>query len=245
MLDAIIEINQFTVKYGSVKAIEDINLYLQEGEIVTVIGPNGAGKTTLLNALMGMIPSSGSVLLNGSPLKKHTVTKMVANRICLVPETRELFGAMSVEDNLSLGNFYRWKMGERNQSQLMDEVFKIFPILQERRRQFADTLSGGERQMLAIGRALMSKPKVLLLDEPSLGLAPKIVYEVLQKVSQLRDNGISIMLVEQNARGALKIADRGYVLEMGKIVLEDKASNLLENQKIIDSYLGIGKSLEY
>jgi len=239
----ILQIKQFSVAYGSIKAVEEINLHLQEGEIITVIGPNGAGKTTLLNALMGMIPSTGSVLFQGEALKQHTVARMVANGVCLVPETRELFGVMSVEDNLALGNFHRWKMGERDQRQLMDEVFQIFPLLRERHRQLADTLSGGERQMLAIGRALMSKPKVLLLDEPSLGLAPKIVYEVLQKVSQLRHSGISILLVEQNARGALKIADRGYVLEMGKIVLEDKASNLLENQKIIDSYLGVGKSL--
>ena len=243
MSTPIIQINQFTVAYGSIKAVEELNLKLEEGEIITVIGPNGAVKTTLLNALMGMIPSTGSVLFHGEPLKQHTVARMVAKGVCLVPETRELFGVMSVEDNLALGNFHRWKIGERDQQKLMDDVFKIFPILKERRRQLADTLSGGERQMLAIGRALMAKPKILLLDEPSLGLAPKIVHEVLQKVYQLRNSGISILLVEQNARGALKIADRGYVLEMGKIVLEDKASNLLENQKIIDSYLGVGKSL--
>ena len=243
MSSPIIEIKQFSVAYGSMKAVEEINLQLQEGEIITVIGPNGAGKTTLLNAVMGMIPSTGSVLFRGEPLKQHTVARMVASGVCLVPESRELFVQMSVEDNLALGNFHRWKEGERDRQTLMENVFKIFPRLKERKQQLADTLSGGERQMLAIGRALMAKPKVLLLDEPSLGLAPKIVQEVLHQVSQLRNSGISILLVEQNARGALKIADRGYVLEMGRIVLEDKASNLLENKKIIDSYLGIGKSL--
>ena len=242
MTKPIIQIKQFSVAYGSIRAVDEVSLELHEGEIITVIGPNGAGKTTLLNAVMGLIPSTGFVLFQGGNLEQHTVAGMVARGVCLVPESRELFGPMSVEDNLVLGNFYRWKVGERDQRQLIESVFQIFPILKERRHQIADTLSGGERQMLAIGRALMSKPKVLLLDEPSLGLAPKIVHEVLQKVSQLRNNGISILLVEQNARGALRIADRGYVLEMGKIVLEDQASNLLENQKIIDSYLGVGKS---
>jgi branched-chain amino acid transport system ATP-binding protein len=159
-----------------------------------------------------------------------------------VPETRELFGSMSVQDNLILGGFYRFRKGMRDQEENLNSIFKIFPQLKERRNQIADTLSGGERQMLAIGRALMAKPRILMLDEPSLGLAPKIVYEVLQTVSSLRARGISILLVEQNARGALKIADRGYVLETGKVALEGLAKDLLNDQKMIDTYLGLGNN---
>jgi branched-chain amino acid transport system ATP-binding protein len=238
----LLKLEKFSVAYGSVRAIDEVCLELNEGEIVTVIGPNGAGKSTILNAIMGMLSSSGETWLDGKMLVKHSVSQMVANGLCLVPETRELFGSMSVQDNLILGGFYRFRKGMRDQEENLNSIFKIFPQLKERRNQIADTLSGGERQMLAIGRALMAKPRILMLDEPSLGLAPKIVYEVLQTVSSLRARGISILLVEQNARGALKIADRGYVLETGKVALEGLAKDLLNDQKMIDTYLGLGNS---
>lgn len=236
----ILRLENFSVAYGPVRAVDDIHLELGEGEIVTVIGPNGAGKSTLLNAVMGMLPSSGTLALEGQSLSNYTVSQMVVNGLCLVPETRELFGSMSVQDNLILGGFYRWRKGMRDQEENLDEVYKIFPRLKDRAAQLADTLSGGERQMLAIGRALMAKPRILMLDEPSLGLAPKIVYEVLQTVASLRATDISILLVEQNARGALRIADRGYVLENGKVALEGSAKELLNDQNMIDTYLGLG-----
>jgi branched-chain amino acid transport system ATP-binding protein len=217
---------------------------VQEGEIVTVIGPNGAGKSTLLCAAMGLLPSSGSLALAGQTIAKPTVEAMVARGVALVPERRELFGEMSVEDNLLLGGFWRWRKGQRDQAQRMQEVFAIFPRLEERRAQLASTLSGGERQMLAIGRALMAKPTLLMLDEPSLGLAPLIVREVLEMVASLRDLGVSVLLVEQNARAALQVADRAYVLEMGSVALSGSAEALMHDRRIIDTYLGIGKKAD-
>ena len=217
-----------------------VELVVQEGEIVTVIGPNGAGKTTLLCAAMGLLPSSGKLQLAGQPIGRITVEAMVARGVALVPEKRELFGEMSVQDNLLLGGVSRWRKGLRDQHERMQEVFAIFPRLQERCAQMASTLSGGERQMLAIGRALMARPRLLLLDEPSLGLAPLIVREVLQVVASLRNLGVSVLLVEQNARAALQLADRAYVLEMGAVALSGEAQALLRDGRIIDTYLGIG-----
>jgi branched-chain amino acid transport system ATP-binding protein len=234
------ELQDFHVSYGAVEAVHGIALRVDEGEIVTVIGPNGAGKTTLLRAAMGLQPSRGSILLAGERIVRPSVEAMVAGGVSLVPENRELFGDLPVQDNLLLGGFYRWRTGMRDQRERMEEVYAIFPRLKERRLQLASTLSGGERQMLAIGRALMARPRLLMLDEPSLGLAPLIVREVFEVVSSLRRHGVSVLLVEQNARAALQVADRGYVLETGTVALSGQAQALLSDQRIIDTYLGIG-----
>ena len=244
MSDTLLQLKGLSVSYGPVEAVHQVDLDVRSGEIVTVIGPNGAGKTTLLSAAMGLLPSRGEIHLDGKRIARPGVEVMVANGVALVPEKRELFGEMSVEDNLLLGGFSRWRRGLRDQAQRMDEVFAIFPRLRERRPQMASTLSGGERQMLAIGRALMARPRLLLLDEPSLGLAPLIVREVLQVVAGLRDHGVSVLLVEQNARAALKVADRAYVLEMGAVALSGAAGELLHDRRIIDTYLGMGRSAE-
>ncbi|MBK0113573.1 MULTISPECIES: ABC transporter ATP-binding protein [unclassified Delftia] len=244
MSDTLLQLKGLSVSYGPVEAVHQVDLDVRSGEIVTVIGPNGAGKTTLLSAAMGLLPSRGEIHLDGKRIARPGVEVMVANGVALVPEKRELFGEMSVEDNLLLGGFSRWRRGLRDQAQRMDEVFAIFPRLRERRPQMASTLSGGERQMLAIGRALMARPRLLLLDEPSLGLAPLIVREVLQVVAGLRDHGVSVLLVEQNARAALKVADRAYVLEMGAEALSGAARELLHDRRIIDTYLGMGRSAE-
>lgn len=238
--ETLLELRGLSVFYGPVEAVHQVQLNVQAGEIVTVIGPNGAGKTTLLSAAMGLLPSKGEIRLDGERIAKPSVEGMVARGLGLVPEKRELFGEMSVEDNLLLGGFSLWRKGQRDQNARMEEVFAIFPRLKERRAQMASTLSGGERQMLAIGRALMAKPRLLMLDEPSLGLAPLIVKEVLQVVASLRNHGVSVLLVEQNARAALKVADRAYVLEMGSVALSGKASDLLGDKRIIETYLGIG-----
>ena len=240
-MTALLELKDLCVSYGPVEAVHDVTLTVNEGEIVTVIGPNGAGKTTLLAAAMGLLPSHGTVALGGQTLARPSVEAMVARGVGLVPEKRELFGEMSVEDNLLLGGFSLWRRGQRNQSARMAEVYDIFPRLQERCAQMASTLSGGERQMLAIGRALMAKPRLLMLDEPSLGLAPLIVREVMHVVASLRERGVSVLLVEQNARAALQVADRAYVLEMGAVALTGAASELLYDRRIIDTYLGLGQ----
>ena len=236
-------LEKLCVSYGQVEALHGVTMELNEGEIVTVIGPNGAGKTTLLCAAMGLLPSTGTLTIAGASIARPSVEAMVARGVALVPERRELFGEMSVEDNLLLGGFYRWRKGQRDQKARMEEVFGIFPPLRERRAQLASTLSGGERQMLAIGRALMSRPKLLMLDEPSLGLAPLIVREVLKVVSSLRRHGVSVLLVEQNARAALQVADRAYVLEMGAVALSGPAIDLLHDRRIIGTYLGLGGHL--
>ena len=240
----LLQLQGICVSYGPVEAVHEVNLDVKEGEIVTVIGPNGAGKTTLLSAAMGLLPSKGSISWEGQHIARPSVETMVAHGIGLVPEKRELFGEMTIEDNLLLGGFSRWRRGQRDQTLRMQEVFEIFPRLKERRLQMSSTLSGGERQMLAIGRALMARPRLLMLDEPSLGLAPLIVREVLQVVSSLREHGVSVLLVEQNARAALRVADRAYVLEMGAVALSGAARELLHDRRIIDTYLGMGRSAE-
>ncbi|WP_417282533.1 ABC transporter ATP-binding protein [Comamonas sp.] len=240
----LLQLRGLSVSYGPVEAIHQVDLDVRAGEIVTVIGPNGAGKTTLLSAAMGLLPSKGEVCFDEARIARPSVEAMVARGVSLVPEKRELFGEMSVEDNLLLGGFSLWRKGQRDQSQRMEEVFAIFPRLKERRAQMASTLSGGERQMLAIGRALMAKPRLLMLDEPSLGLAPLIVREVLQVVASLRNHGVSVLLVEQNARAALKVADRAYVLEMGAVALTGSARDLLNDRRIIDTYLGMGNKAQ-
>jgi len=244
MTATLLQLRDFSVNYGEVQAVHGVELSVKAGEIVTVIGPNGAGKSTLLCAAMGMLRSHGTLTLDAVTIARPTVEAMVARGVALVPERRELFGEMSVEDNLLLGGFWRWRKGQRDLAVRMKEVFAIFPRLEERRCQMAQTLSGGERQMLAIGRALMAKPRLLMLDEPSLGLAPLIVREVLQVVATLRQLGVSVLLVEQNARAALQVADRGYVLEMGAVALSGTAQALLHDRRIIDTYLGIGKKAD-
>jgi branched-chain amino acid transport system ATP-binding protein len=243
MKPLLLETRDLCVGYGRVEAIHKVSLRIREGEIVTVIGPNGAGKTTLLSALMGLIPARGEVSYQGrATLGLSSVDALVGKGLVLVPEKRELFGSMSVADNLLLGAFARHRRGERDHAKTMDQVFAIFPRLAERRAQEAGTLSGGERQMLAMGRALMAKPTLLMLDEPSLGLAPLIVREIFRIVVQLKGMGVSVLLVEQNARAALQVADYGYVLENGSVAVENSARTLLHDPRVIESYLGLGGS---
>ncbi len=236
----VLEVRDLCVSYGKVEALHNAHISVGEGQIVTVIGPNGAGKTTMLSAIMGVLGSRGQVNFDGSIEGVPEVERMVARGMNLVPEKRELFGEMSVEDNLVLGAFQRYRMGKRDHAQTMDEVFDIFPRLKERRAQLAGTLSGGERQMLAVGRALMAKPKLLMLDEPSLGLAPLIVREIFRIIAELRRRGVSILLVEQNARAALQVADYAYVLETGEIAMEGPAHKLADDPRVIEAYLGLG-----
>ena len=237
----ILEVRDLTVAYGKVEALHKVSLTIRRGEIVTVIGPNGAGKTTLLSALMGLLPAGGEIVYMGhSKSREREVEYLVRHGMTLVPEKRELFAEMSVEDNLLLGAFDRYRTGHRDQMETMDEVFELFPRLEERRSQLAGTLSGGERQMLAMGRALMAKPKLLMLDEPSLGLAPLIIKEIFRIISELKETGVAILLVEQNARAALQIADYGYVLETGEVSLEGPSQDLAADQRVIDAYLGLG-----
>lgn len=227
--------------YGRAEVLHGVTLAVEARQIVAIVGPNGAGKTTLMHALMGLLPRAGRVSLMG--VEAGDVGWMVRHGVVLVPETRALFTDMSVEDNLLLGAFARWRQsrgrqGGRDLAASMAEVFGVFPHLAERRRQLAGTLSGGERQMLALGRALMGRPSLLLLDEPSLGLAPKIVAEIFRVIGGLRDRGIAILLVEQNARAALQVADYGYVLEMGRVALHGPCSALAEDARVIETYLG-------
>lgn len=237
----ILEIADLSVSYGKVEALHHANIKVGAGQIVTVIGPNGAGKTTMLSAIMGVLPHTrGSIRFLGEEMLDAEVEEMVARGMNLVPESRALFGEMSVEDNLQLGAFMRHRLGHRDSSETMVQVFDIFPRLKERRNQLAGTLSGGERQMLAVGRALMAKPKLLMLDEPSLGLAPLIVREIFRIISELKQTGVSILLVEQNARAALQVADYGYVLETGELAMEGPSSELIGDPRVIESYLGLG-----
>jgi branched-chain amino acid transport system ATP-binding protein len=241
----VLEVAGLSVRYGKVEALRNVHLSVRAGQIVTVIGPNGAGKSTLLNALMGALPvqgrANGRVSYLDEDLNGIEIEDRVARGMCLVPETRALFASMTIEDNLRLGAWRRRKEGVRQYLDQLDTVFALFPRLRERRWQFAGTLSGGERQMLAIGRALMGKPDLLMLDEPSLGLAPLITREILRIVSELRKTGVATLLIEQNARAALQIADFGYVLETGDIVLEGLADSLASNPRVIETYLGLAR----
>ncbi|AYD63479.1 ABC transporter ATP-binding protein [Achromobacter sp. LC458] len=244
----VLEVSNLSARYGKVGALVGASLTVPAGSIVTVIGANGAGKSTMLNAMMGSLPhtghAAGTVHYAGADVSGWQVEKRVAAGMSLVPERRELFGTMSVEDNLLLGGFRRYRAREAGWRDTLNEVFDLFPRLRERRGQQAGTLSGGERQMLAVGRALMAKPNLLMLDEPSLGLAPRIVREIFHIIARLRETGVAILLVEQNARAALQVADYGYVLETGEVILHGPARELAGDPKVIESYLGLGKGAE-
>ncbi len=238
-MSGLLEVRDLRVAYGKVEALHGLSLNVPEGRIVTVIGPNGAGKSTLLNCLAGLLDGQGEVTLGGRSLTGVSTESRVAEGLVLVPEKRELFGAMTVEDNLVLGAFSRLRKKGTDVPASLKDVYRRFPRLQERRAQYAATLSGGERQMLALGRALMGHPRVLMLDEPSLGLAPIVVRDIFHIISELRATGVSILLVEQNARAALQVADYGYVLETGEQVLEGAGAELAENPRIVETYLGL------
>ena len=241
----ILAVAGLSVRYGKVEALHNVSISVRRGQIVSVIGPNGAGKSTLLNAVMGALPqtghAAGEVRYHDADVSDLPVEARVTQGLCLVPEKRELFSTMTVEDNLVLGGYRRKRAGERNFLDQLEPVFTLFPRLKERRRQAAGTLSGGERQMLALGRALMGKPDLLMLDEPSLGLAPLIVREIFHVISALRQTGVAILLIEQNARAALQISDYGYVLETGEVALEGPAAGLAANPRVIETYLGLAR----
>lgn len=248
MIEPILTVSNLSVRYGKVEALHQISMEVRPGQIVSVIGPNGAGKSTLLNAVMGALPTTGhangTVRYRNEEIELLPVEARVALGICLVPEKRELFSTMSVDDNLLLGAYRRKQAGERDFLDRLEPVFELFPRLKERRKQAAGTLSGGERQMLALGRALMGKPDLLMLDEPSLGLAPLIVKEIFHVISALKGTGVTTLLIEQNARAALQISDYGYVLETGELALEGAAEALASNPQVIETYLGLaGKTI--
>jgi len=236
--NALLVVRDLHAGYGRAEVLTGLNLDLAQGQVVTVIGPNGAGKSTTLNALIGALPSRGRIRFDGQDLTDASLEERVMMGLALVPEKRELFGTMPVEDNLILGGYRAMKLRVPQWRSELERVYELFPRLKERRAQLAGTLSGGERQMLAVGRALMSRPKLLMLDEPSLGLAPLIVREIFRIIEQLRAQGTSILLIEQNARAALEVADHGYVLETGSIVLEGPARELATDARVIDTYLG-------
>jgi branched-chain amino acid transport system ATP-binding protein len=231
----LLEVRGLTVAYGQAEVVHGVSLAIPGGSIVTVIGANGAGKTTLLNAIMGVVPSKGVIEIDGKTAPESVEGRISAG-VGLVPENRELFASMSVADNLILGGFLR---SAREREESIANVYQRFPRLRERALQLAGTLSGGERQMLALGRALMSRPRLLLLDEPSLGLAPRIVQEILRIVATLRASGVSVLLVEQNARAALEVADEAHVMELGEIRLSGRAKEVAANPAVIESYLGL------
>ncbi|HEY8337032.1 MAG TPA: ABC transporter ATP-binding protein [Tardiphaga sp.] len=239
----LLQVRDLGVSYGQIEAVRAVSLSVDAGAIVTVIGPNGAGKTTLLSTIMGLLPrQSGQISFRGQPDAGEHVEWLVAEGMSLVPETRQLFTTMSVQDNLLLGHYPR-RAARGDLAASFDRIYGIFPRLKERRMQLAKTLSGGERQMLALGRALMSQPRLLLLDEPSLGLAPLIVREIFHVIADLRRTGVGILLVEQNARAALQVADYGYVMETGEISFEGPAGALADNPRIVASYLGAGRAV--
>jgi branched-chain amino acid transport system ATP-binding protein len=241
MSTPLLTIKDLHAGYGKAEVLRGINLQAEAGSIITVIGPNGAGKSTLLNALMGVLPATGSIEYAGRSIIGLPLEERVMLGIALVPEKRELFGSMSVEDNLVLGAFRQVRLRNKAWRDQMEVVFELFPRLKERRAQEAGTLSGGERQMLALGRALMSRPTLLMLDEPSLGLAPLIVREIFRTIEALRQTGVTTLLVEQNARAALEAADHGYVLEMGEIGLSGPASELARDPRVVETYLGAAR----
>jgi branched-chain amino acid transport system ATP-binding protein len=238
-MSALLSVSDAHVAYGKVEAVRSVSLEVADNEIVTIVGANGAGKSTLLNAVMGILPLKGRVTFGGADLARLEIEDRVAAGLSLVPEHRELFASMNVEDNLRLGAFRVAKAVAANS---FERVYTLFPRLQERRRQLAGTLSGGEQQMLAMGRALMGTPKLLMLDEPSLGLAPIIVADIFRTIGELRTAGVSVLLVEQNAQAALGVADRAYVMELGEFVLSGPARQVATDQRVAASYLGFQHS---
>ena len=226
--------------YGRIKAIDNVSLHVRAGEIVSLIGANGAGKTTMLNTISGLIPCArGEIYFQDNEIKCLPPEKVVAAGISQVPEGRQIFGPLTVLENLQLGAFLRFK--KREKEAIGDDlawVFRTFPRLKERIKQIAGTLSGGEQQMLAIGRALMARPKLLLLDEPSMGLAPMIVKDIMNTISDFRESGVTILIVEQNAQASLRISDRGYVLETGRVILQGSSEDLLNDSDVKRAYLG-------
>jgi branched-chain amino acid transport system ATP-binding protein len=242
MTDAskLLSVRKLSAAYGNIEAISNLNLDIGTGQIVTVIGPNGAGKSTTLAALMGILPSRGEVIFEGHDLSGSRIEDHVAQGMALVPETRALFANMTVRDNLELGAFRFRTSPKQAHLDALEEVYDLFPRLKQRAKQEAGTLSGGERQMLAVGRALMGKPRLLMLDEPSLGLAPLIVRDIFRIIVQLRERGVSILLIEQNARAALRVADYAYVLELGSVAMEGPADELANDPRVIEAYLGTG-----
>jgi len=241
MSTPLLKVTDLRAGYGRAEVLHGLSLQADKGSVITVIGPNGAGKSTLLNTLMGILPGRGRIEFNGQAIDALTLEERVMAGMALVPEKRELFGSMSVEDNLVLGGYRQMRLGNAQWRDRLADVFDLFPRLKERRAQEAGTLSGGERQMLAVGRALMSRPTLLMLDEPSLGLAPLIVRDIFRIIQTLRQTGVTIVLVEQNARAALAVADQGYVLEMGEIGLHGPATELAQDPRVIDTYLGATK----
>ncbi|EFB89725.1 ABC transporter, ATP-binding protein [Pyramidobacter piscolens W5455] len=238
MADPILKVDDVHVFYGSIHAIKGISFEVFQGEIVTLIGANGAGKSTTLNTISGLLPRTGTVSFFGKRLARFAPYKIVAQGLAQVPEGRRIFLQMSVQENLEMGAYTRRAAGAQSLAADLEKVFALFPRLKERRRQVAGTLSGGEQQMLAMGRALMSRPKLLMLDEPSMGLAPLLVEAIFDIIGNLHANGATILLVEQNARMALSIADRGYVLETGRIVATGTGRELLDSPAIKKAYLG-------
>jgi len=236
--DCVLDVINLDISYGNVKAVQGVHLQMQAGSITTVIGPNGAGKTTLLGAIMGLLPSAGQVSYLGQSISGLDVESRVEMGLRLVPEKRELFATMRVEDNLIMGAYTLYRSGLHDMATSLENVYQRFPRLKERRAQLAGTLSGGERAMLVLGRALMGQPKVLLLDEPSLGLAPLIVKDIFRIITDLKNTGVSILLVEQNARAAIQVSSYGYVLETGQVVLEGPCDQLADNPAVMATYLG-------
>ena len=244
MTTPLLRVQNLRAGYGRAEVLHGISLHADKGSVITVIGPNGAGKSTLLNTLMGVLPGRGTIEFNGQDVSALTLEDRVMLGISLVPERRELFGTMSVEDNLVLGAFRQVRQKNKLWREQIHVVCELFPRLLERRTQMAGTLSGGERQMLAVGRALMARPVLLMLDEPSLGLAPLVVKEIFRTIEGLRNTGVTTLLVEQNARAALETADEGYVLEMGEIALHGPAKELATDSRVIDTYLGAARKKE-
>ena len=235
-----LKIRNLQTFYGRIRVLDNVSLSVKPGEIITLIGANGAGKSTMLNCISSLIPCrEGEIVFQGQRINGQQPEEVVRLGICQVPEGRQIFQPLTVQENLELGAYLRYGKRERfSIEQDLTTVFSLFPVLSERSNQVSGTLSGGEQQMLALGRALMSRPQLLLLDEPSMGLAPKVVVDIFHTISRLRHEGLTILIVEQNARAALKIADRGYVLETGRIILQGSAAELLEDHEVKRAYLG-------
>ena len=241
MAGLLLDVRDLHAGYGRAEVLHGVTLAASAGKVITVIGPNGAGKSTLLNALMGALPAKGRIEYEGESVALLSLEERVMRGMALVPETRALFSTMSVEDNLLLGAWRQFRLGIKDSAKELNSVYMLFPRLRERRSQLAGTLSGGERQMLAVGRALMGKPALLMLDEPSLGLAPLVVRSIFATIAALRSTGVTILLVEQNARAALEVADYGYVLEMGEVALQGPAEDLAKDPRVIETYLGAAR----